>query len=128
MEKVVRMDRELSKHGRCEVTTEEAMVALKKAYKWAQMGMVVSTAPPVETTSSDSNSAPDKKKTAAEVTCKEKNAELARWVCGSDVELKVGGENVIMIIVNLHNNKFTSTRNSYFYLCMHLLLMLISFF
>ncbi|KAK7087914.1 probable E3 ubiquitin-protein ligase HECTD4 isoform X2 [Littorina saxatilis] len=78
MEKVVRMDRELSKHGRCEVTTEEAMVALKKAYKWAQMGMVVSTAPPVETTSTDGNSAPDKKKTAAEVTCKEKNAELAR--------------------------------------------------
>nr|KAG5713128.1 hypothetical protein BaRGS_007655 [Batillaria attramentaria] len=33
MEKVVRMDRELSKHGKCEVTTEEAMVALKKAYK-----------------------------------------------------------------------------------------------
>ncbi|KAK7506010.1 hypothetical protein BaRGS_00002732 [Batillaria attramentaria] len=78
MEKVVRMDRELSKHGKCEVTTEEAMVALKKAYKWAQMGMVVSTTPPVETTSSDNNSAPDKKKTASEVICKEKNAELAR--------------------------------------------------
>ena len=78
MEKVVRMDRELSKQGRCEVTTEEAMVALKKAYKWAQMGMVVSTAPPVETASADTNSAPDKKKTAAEVTCKEKNSELAR--------------------------------------------------
>ncbi|KAL8604631.1 hypothetical protein ACOMHN_013411 [Nucella lapillus] len=78
MEKVVRMDRELTKNGRCEVSTEEAMVALKKAYKWAQMGMVVSTAPPVENTTTDTNSAPDKKKTAAEVTCKEKNSELAR--------------------------------------------------
>ena len=35
---------------------------------------------------------------------------------------------MIMIIVSLHNNKFTSTRNSYFYLCMHLLLMLINLF
>ena len=63
------------------MTTEEAMVALKKAYKWAQMGMVVSSAPPVEpTASTDANttSIPEKKKAAAEVTCKEKNAELAR--------------------------------------------------
>ncbi|XP_025090246.1 probable E3 ubiquitin-protein ligase HECTD4 isoform X2 [Pomacea canaliculata] len=78
MEKVVRMDRELSKYGKCEVTTEEAMAALKKAYKWAQMGMVVSTAPPVDTLSTDTGASTDKKKTASEVICKEKNAELAR--------------------------------------------------
>ena len=53
------------------------MSALRKAAKWAQMGLVVSTEPPVDTVSPD-NSANDKKKSATDVVCKEKNVELAR--------------------------------------------------
>ena len=41
------------------------------------MGLVVSAGPPVDSNSSN-NAANDKKKTATEVICKEKNAELAR--------------------------------------------------
>lgn len=79
MEKVVRMDREMTKHGRAEVSTEDAMSALRRAAKWAQMGLIVSTGPPVDCVNTD-NSGNDKKKTATEVICKEKNAELARCV------------------------------------------------
>ena len=64
-------------HGKAELTTEDAMSALRRAAKWAQMGLVVSTGQPLEGTTSD-NSSTDKKKTAVEVVCKEKNAELAR--------------------------------------------------
>ncbi|KAJ8312853.1 hypothetical protein KUTeg_010226 [Tegillarca granosa] len=80
MERVVRMDREMTKKnitGKAEITTEDAVTALKKAAKWAQMGLVVSTGPPVDTTQVETPTG-DKKKTATEVTCREKNAELAR--------------------------------------------------
>ena len=50
------------------------------------MGLVVSTGPPIDTVSPDNNST-DKKKMATEVTCKEKNAELARWVMAVIVTL-----------------------------------------
>ncbi len=53
------------------------MSGLRRAAKWAQMGLVVSTGPPVDTQQTDSLS--DKKKTAVEVVCKEKNAELSRY-------------------------------------------------
>ena len=42
------------------------------------MGLVVSTGSPVDTQQSD-NSSSDKKKTAVEVICKDKNAELSRY-------------------------------------------------
>lgn len=64
-------------HGKAEVTTEDAVSALRRAAKWAQMGLVVSTGSPVDSQQSD-NSSTDKKKNAGEVTCKEKNAELSR--------------------------------------------------
>ena len=64
-------------HGKAEVTTEDAVSALRKAAKWAQMGLVVSTGPPVEGATADSGGT-DKKKTAVEVICKDKNSELAR--------------------------------------------------
>ncbi len=60
------------------MTTEDAVTALRKAAKWAQMGLVVSTGSPVDVSGSDS-AANGKKKTAVEVVCKEKNAELARY-------------------------------------------------
>lgn len=60
------------------MTTEEAVSALRKAAKWAAMGLVVSTGTPVDAHGSDTN-ASDKKKMATEVICKEKNAELARY-------------------------------------------------
>ena len=53
------------------------MSALRRAAKWAQTGLVVSTGPPLDGVPSD-NSSSDKKKTAVEVVCKEKNSELAR--------------------------------------------------
>lgn len=77
MEKVVRMDREMTKHCRAEIITEDAVSALKKAAKWAQMGLTVSTGPPIDIIC-ESTVSGDKKKTAAELVCKEKNAELAR--------------------------------------------------
>ncbi len=61
------------------MTTEDAVSALRKAAKWAQMGLVVSTGPPIEG-STTVTSGSDKKKTAVEVICKDKNAELARYV------------------------------------------------
>ena len=67
----------LPQTGKAEVTTEDAVSALRRAAKWAQMGLVVSTGSPVDTQQSDS-SASDKKKTAVEVICKEKNSELSR--------------------------------------------------
>ncbi|OWF52164.1 E3 ubiquitin-protein ligase HECTD4 [Mizuhopecten yessoensis] len=77
MERVVRMDREMTKYGKAEVTTEDAGSALKKAAKWAQMGLVVSTGPPIDTQQPEPPTG-DKKKTAFEVVCRERNSELAR--------------------------------------------------
>ncbi|XP_059510969.1 probable E3 ubiquitin-protein ligase HECTD4 isoform X1 [Stegostoma tigrinum] len=81
MEKVVKMDRDMTKSGYCEVITEEAVAALRKATKWAQSGLIVSVGPPVEATSQEATSGlttGDKKKTAQTSICREKNAELAR--------------------------------------------------
>jgi len=53
------------------------VTALRRAARWAQIGLVVSTAPPGESAiKSPTNS--DKKKMAIDVVCKEKNIELAR--------------------------------------------------
>uniref|UniRef100_T1J2Q6 HECT domain-containing protein n=1 Tax=Strigamia maritima TaxID=126957 RepID=T1J2Q6_STRMM len=76
MEKVVRMDRELTKTGKMEVCTEDVSTACRRAFKWAQAGLVVSTGPPTEGLGMDQTS--DKKKNSADVYCKEKNAELAK--------------------------------------------------
>ena len=54
------------------------MSALRRAAKWAQMGLVVSTGPPPDVTVDMATT--DKKKTATEVICKEKNTDLARSV------------------------------------------------
>ena len=54
------------------------MNAFKKAFKWAQLGLVISTAPPTESNVPESSNGNDKKKMASEVICKEKNSELAR--------------------------------------------------
>ncbi|XP_059171920.1 probable E3 ubiquitin-protein ligase HECTD4 isoform X2 [Physella acuta] len=78
MDKVMRLDREIAKNGKAELTTEDAVNAFKKAYKWAQMGLVISTAPPADGNSSENNNGSDKKKTLSELICKEKNSELAR--------------------------------------------------
>ncbi|XP_071790886.1 probable E3 ubiquitin-protein ligase HECTD4 isoform X2 [Asterias amurensis] len=79
MERVVRMDREMTKYGKAEVFTEDANAAIRKAGKWAQGGLVVSTGPPVESNGESVNeNGKEKKKVATEVVCREKNAELAR--------------------------------------------------
>uniref|UniRef100_A0A2C9KB19 HECT domain-containing protein n=1 Tax=Biomphalaria glabrata TaxID=6526 RepID=A0A2C9KB19_BIOGL len=85
VDKVVRLDRELAKNGKVELTTEEAVSAFKKAYKWAQMGLVISTAPPTDTSISENNNGVDKKKTVSEVICKDKNSELARSKMGKAI-------------------------------------------
>ncbi|MGH0151603.1 UNVERIFIED_CONTAM: hypothetical protein FKN15_020765 [Acipenser sinensis] len=81
MEKVVKMDRDMTKSGCCEVITEEAAAALRKATKWAQSGLIVSVGPPVETVSQEAASGlstREKKKTAQTAVCRERNTELAR--------------------------------------------------
>ncbi|XP_043924358.1 probable E3 ubiquitin-protein ligase HECTD4 isoform X2 [Protopterus annectens] len=81
MEKVVKMDRDMTKSGCCEVITEEATAALRKATKWAQSGLIVSVGPPVDSSSQEAasgSSTGDKKKTAQTSVCRERNAELAR--------------------------------------------------
>nr|XP_033812752.1 probable E3 ubiquitin-protein ligase HECTD4 isoform X2 [Geotrypetes seraphini] len=81
MEKVVKMDRDMTKGGCCEVITEEAAAALRKATKWAQSGLIVSVGPPVETIIQETASGVstgDKKKTAQTSICRERNSELAR--------------------------------------------------
>ncbi|XP_077165132.1 putative E3 ubiquitin-protein ligase HECTD4 isoform X4 [Paroedura picta] len=81
MEKVVKMDRDMTKSGSCEVITEEAAAALRKATKWAQSGLIVSVGPPVEAANPESSSGlstGDKKKTAQTSICRERNSELAR--------------------------------------------------
>ncbi|XP_039627266.1 probable E3 ubiquitin-protein ligase HECTD4 [Polypterus senegalus] len=81
MEKVVKMDRDMTKTGCCEVITEEAASALRKATKWAQSGLIVSVGPPVEIVSQEAASGlsvGDKKKTAQTAICRERNTELAR--------------------------------------------------
>ncbi|KAM6111771.1 LOW QUALITY PROTEIN: putative E3 ubiquitin-protein ligase HECTD4 [Pterocles gutturalis] len=81
MEKVVKMDRDMTKSGCCEVITEEAAAALRKATKWAQSGLIVSVGPPVETVNPETTSGlstGDKKKTAQTSICRERNSELAR--------------------------------------------------
>uniref|UniRef100_A0A4X2K6H4 HECT domain E3 ubiquitin protein ligase 4 n=1 Tax=Vombatus ursinus TaxID=29139 RepID=A0A4X2K6H4_VOMUR len=80
MEKVVKMDRDMTKSGCCEVITEEAAAALRKATKWAQSGLIVSVGPPVETVNPETMSGlstGDKKKTAQTSICRERNSELA---------------------------------------------------
>ncbi|ELK26364.1 hypothetical protein MDA_GLEAN10020254 [Myotis davidii] len=81
MEKVVKMDRDMTKGGCCEVVTEEAAAALRKATKWAQSGLIVSVGPPVESINPETVSGlstGDKKKTAQTSICRERNSELAR--------------------------------------------------
>uniref|UniRef100_A0A452TXS8 HECT domain E3 ubiquitin protein ligase 4 n=1 Tax=Ursus maritimus TaxID=29073 RepID=A0A452TXS8_URSMA len=81
MEKVVKMDRDMTKGGCCEVITEEAAAALRKATKWAQSGLIVSVGPPVESVNAETVSGlstGDKKKTAQTSICRERNSELAR--------------------------------------------------
>nr|XP_014344074.1 PREDICTED: probable E3 ubiquitin-protein ligase HECTD4 [Latimeria chalumnae] len=81
MEKVVKMDRDMTKSGCCEVVTEEAVAALRKATKWAQSGLIVSIGPPIESVSQEAASGlttGDKKKTAQTSICRERNSELAR--------------------------------------------------
>ncbi|NWS61129.1 HECD4 ligase, partial [Chunga burmeisteri] len=81
MEKVVKMDRDMTKSGCCEVITEEAAAALRKATKWAQSGLIVSVGPPIETVNPETTSGlstGDKKKTAQTSVCRERNSELAR--------------------------------------------------
>ncbi|XP_049722943.1 probable E3 ubiquitin-protein ligase HECTD4 isoform X3 [Elephas maximus indicus] len=81
MEKVVKMDRDMTKGGCCEVITEEAVAALRKATKWAQSGLIVSVGPPVESVNPETVSGlstGDKKKTAQTSICRERNSELAR--------------------------------------------------
>ncbi|KAM6241786.1 putative E3 ubiquitin-protein ligase HECTD4 isoform 2-T2 [Spheniscus humboldti] len=81
MEKVVKMDRDMTKSGCCEVITEEAAAALRKATKWAQSGLIVSVGPPIETVNPETSSGlstGDKKKTAQTSICRERNSELAR--------------------------------------------------
>ncbi|XP_069475595.1 probable E3 ubiquitin-protein ligase HECTD4 isoform X3 [Ambystoma mexicanum] len=81
MEKVVKMDRDMTKSGCCEVITEEAVAALRKATKWAQSGLIVSVGPPVEMINQEAASGAstgDKKKTAQTSICRERNSELAR--------------------------------------------------
>ena len=66
-------------YGKAEVFTEDVNTAIRKASKWAQGGIVVSTGPPVENNSDAANeNGKEKKKVATEVVCREKNAELAR--------------------------------------------------
>ncbi|OXB64167.1 hypothetical protein ASZ78_002097, partial [Callipepla squamata] len=81
MEKVVKMDRDMTKSGCCEVITEEAAAALRKATKWAQSGLIVSVGPPIEAANPEATSGMstgDKKKTAQTSICRERNSELAR--------------------------------------------------
>ncbi|TKS78950.1 putative E3 ubiquitin-protein ligase HECTD4 [Collichthys lucidus] len=81
MEKVVKMDRDMTKSGSCEVITEEASAALRKANKWAQSGLIVSVGPPVEALAPETAggiTTGDKKKTAQTAVCRDRNAELAR--------------------------------------------------
>lgn len=69
------------KTGCCEVVTEEASAALRKAIKWAQSGLIVSVGPPVETQiqeTSGGNTSGDKKKSAQSVVCRDRNADLSR--------------------------------------------------
>ncbi|XP_062371736.1 probable E3 ubiquitin-protein ligase HECTD4 isoform X2 [Sardina pilchardus] len=81
MEKVVKMDRDMTKTGCCEVVTEEASAALRKANKWAQSGLIVSVGPPVEALAQETSGATttgDKKKSAQTAVCRDRNADLAR--------------------------------------------------
>uniref|UniRef100_A0A3B4BE60 HECT domain-containing protein n=1 Tax=Periophthalmus magnuspinnatus TaxID=409849 RepID=A0A3B4BE60_9GOBI len=81
MEKVVKMDRDMTKNGCCEVITEEASAALRKANKWAQSGLIVSVGPPVEALAQETAggiTSGDKKKTAQTAVCRDRNADLAR--------------------------------------------------
>ncbi|XP_071946536.1 probable E3 ubiquitin-protein ligase HECTD4 isoform X2 [Antedon mediterranea] len=76
MERVVRMDQELNRNGKTEVLTDEARVAMRRAARWAQCGLVLSSCPPVENTATDAGR--EKKKVNSESVCKERNTELAR--------------------------------------------------
>ncbi|XP_061115937.1 probable E3 ubiquitin-protein ligase HECTD4 isoform X3 [Conger conger] len=81
MEKVVKMDRDMTKSGSCEVVTEDAVAALRKATKWAQSGLIVSVGPPVEAAAPETAGGAttgDKKKTAQTTVCRERNSDLAR--------------------------------------------------
>ena len=67
--------------GSCEVITEEASAALRKANKWAQSGLIVSVGPPVEAAPPEvagGVTTGDKKKTAQTAVCRDRNSDLAR--------------------------------------------------
>lgn len=63
--------------------TEEAAAALRKANKWAQSGLIVSVGPPMEALVQEAAggiTTGDKKKTAQTAVCRDRNADLARYM------------------------------------------------
>ena len=74
MEKIVRIDNDLTKHKKAEICTDDANVILRRAIKLAQAGFVVSVSPTTATTRSDDLS--QEKKNAVEQVAKDRNIHL----------------------------------------------------
>ena len=73
MEKIVKMDKELNKVNKTEVTTDDATVILRRAIKLAQQGFIVSVGPPQR-----SEEFSDEKKDAVELIARERNVSLSK--------------------------------------------------
>jgi hypothetical protein len=74
MEKVVKMDKELTKTNKAEVAMEDATLVFRKAMKLAQQGFVVSLGP-----AQKMDEMSEQKKLAVEQLCKERNTILAKF-------------------------------------------------
>ena len=73
MEKIVKMDKDLNKFNKTEVTTDDATVILRRAIKLAQQGFVVSVGLPQR-----NEEFSEEKKSAVEQVAKERNASLMK--------------------------------------------------
>ncbi len=76
MERISRMDKELTKHRKAEVFTDEATIAFRKAVKLAEQGFVVSVGAPKSDAAATEMS--EQKRELALSECKKKNVFLAR--------------------------------------------------
>ena len=104
MEKIVKMDKDLNKSNKTEVTTDDATIILRRAIKLAQQGFIVSVGPPQRI-----EEFTEEKKSAVDHIAKERNNNLMkndplRPFISSSVANSLAAELIALIHTLLNSN------------------------
>lgn len=74
----VKLDRELSEHGRAEILTDTYRVCVRKALRWSSLGLVVSVGPPSGGAEETPGGVVDKRRAQSESAAKKRNLLLIK--------------------------------------------------